>query len=128
MQAIGKEQKTLLGLYENHKFAAQAIDEHCQGKYKMLSLTRSAYEINAIGGMQKVMKTFDYAVTHKITSQENIKSDLQRNGGNLEHVHSIINKKCNTHQNNILETQKEQTKALDQNKQKEIKIDKNFTM
>ena len=44
MKAIEREQKTLLDLYNNHKFAAQAIDEHCPGKFKMLSLSRSAYE------------------------------------------------------------------------------------
>ena len=65
MKAIGKEQKTLLALYNDHKFAAQAIDEHLPGTFKMLSLTNSAYDINALGRMDKVMETFNYAV--KIT-------------------------------------------------------------
>ena len=120
MKAIGREQKTLLDLYNNHKFAAQAIDEHCPGKFKMLSLSRSAYEINALGGMNKVMKTFNYAVKYKITDQEKIMSDLKRTGGDLEYIHDMLDRKCKTHLNNHFKTQKEQEKSFKQEKQQKL--------
>ena len=122
MKAIGKEQKTLLALYNDHKFVAQAIDEHRSGKFKMLSLTNSAYDINTLGGMDKVMKTFNYAVKNNITDQEKIMSDLKRTGGNLEHIHYMLDKKCKFH----LETetqfkpQKEQEKSFGKEQQQKL--------
>lgn len=117
MKAIGREQKTLAGLHNDHRFTAQAIDEHRPGKFKMLSLTSSAYDINTLGGMDKVMKTFNYAVKYKITDQEKIMSDLKRTGGNLEQIHYMLDRKCKTN----LKTQfKEREKSFRKENQQKL--------
>ena len=131
LSVIEKEQKTYVDLNNKHPLAIYAVDKQ-NGNIKLSFLMSSANDLHKKTDMQTVMAQIRYAIKNDITTEDQVTKNLKKSEGNLKSLYTSLDKKCQVHSEKLATYSRDKDHGIqkepEQNKQKEVKIDKGFSM